>query len=57
MDNAGRKVIGQLMDAKSMDALARLAGIPTRKLLPTQSGGSPLIKVAVNDSVVIAKSD
>lgn len=52
-----RKVIGQLLDAKSMDTLARLAGLPTRKLLPTQSGGSPLFKVTVDDSVVIAKSD
>ena len=57
MDKAGRKVIGQLLDAKSMDALARLAGSPTRKLLPTQSGGAPLIKVAVDESVVIAKAD
>lgn len=57
MDKAGRKVIGQLLDVKSMDALARLAGSPTRKLLPTQSGGAPLIKVSVDESVVIAKSD
>jgi hypothetical protein len=57
MDKAGRKVIGQLLDAKSMDALARLAGCPTRKLLPTQTGGSPLFKMAVDESVVIAKSD
>jgi len=57
MDKAGRKVIGQLLDAKSMDALARLAGSPTRKLLPTQKGGAPLIKVVVDESVVIAKSD
>jgi len=57
MDKAGRKVIGQLLDAKSMDALARLAGCPTRKLLPTQTGGSPLFKMAVDESAVIAKSD
>ena len=57
MDKAGRKVIGQLLDAKSMDALARLAGSPTRKLLPTQTGGAPLIKVSVDESVVIAKSE
>lgn len=57
MDKAGRKVIGQLLDAQSMDALARLAGSPTRKLLPTQTGGAPLIKVVVDESVVIAKSD
>ena len=57
MDRAGRKVIGQILDAKSMDALARLAGSPLRKALPTQKGGSPLIKVVVDDSVVTAKSD
>ena len=57
MDRAGRKVIGQILDAKSMDALARLGGSPLRKVLPTQKGGSPLIKVIVDDSVVTAKSD
>jgi len=57
MDKGGRKVIGQLLDASSMAALARLAGSPTRKILPTQTGGAPLIKVAVDDSVVISKSD
>ena len=39
MDKEGRKVIGQLIDAKSMDLLARLAGSPTRKLIPGQNGG------------------
>ena len=39
MDKEGRKVIGQLLDSKSMDLLARLAGSPTRKLIPGQNGG------------------
>ena len=51
MDKEGRKVIGQLIDDNSMNALARLAGSPTRKMLPGQNGGSPLIKVTVDDCV------
>ena len=39
MDKEGRKVIGQLFDSKSMDVLARLAGSPTRKMIPGQNGG------------------
>ena len=39
MDREGRKVIGQLLDGESMDLLARLAGSPTRKMLPGQNGG------------------
>jgi hypothetical protein len=39
MDKEGRKVIGQLIDGASMDLLARLAGSPTRKLIPGQNGG------------------
>ncbi|KAL3774886.1 hypothetical protein ACHAW5_007304 [Stephanodiscus triporus] len=59
MDGEGRKVIGQLLDGESMDVLARLAGSPTRKMLPGQNGGTPLIKVNVEDcavySVAVAK--
>ena len=39
MDKEGRKVIGQLVDDKSMDLLARLSGSPTRKMVPGQNGG------------------
>lgn len=57
MDKEGRKVIGQLLDHNSMNLLARLSGSPTRKLLPGQSGGTPLIKVVVDDcSVAVVES-
>ena len=57
MDKEGRKVIGQLLDSNSMNLLARLSGSPTRKLLPGQSGGTPLIKVVVDDcSVAVVES-
>lgn len=49
MDKEGRKVIGQLIDDNSMNVIARLAGSPTRKMLPGQNGGPPLIKVTVDD--------
>jgi hypothetical protein len=52
MDKENRKVIGQLIDSNSMNVLARLAGSPTRKVLPGQNGGTPLIKVSVDDCVV-----
>lgn len=57
MDGEGRKVIGQLLDADSMDLLARLAGSPTRKLLPGQNGGTPLVKVTIDDSAVFPVMD
>jgi len=57
MDKEGRKVIGQLLDATSMDLLARLSGSPTRKLIPTQTGGTPLIKVSVDDCSVSSVAD
>ena len=41
MDKEGRKVIGQLIDDNSMNVIARLAGSPTRKMLPGQNGGPP----------------
>ena len=56
-DKEERKVIGQLIDSKSMELLARLSSIPTRKTLPTQSGGSPLIKTVVNDCAVESVSE
>lgn len=52
MDKEGRKVIGQLIDNNSMNVLARLAGSPTRKMLPGQNGGTPLIKVSVDECIV-----
>ena len=57
MDKEGRKVVGQLIDSNSMDVLARLAGSPTRKMLPGQTGGSPLIKVSVEDCFVSSVKD
>jgi hypothetical protein len=54
MDKEGRKVIGQIIDNNSMNLLARLAGSPTRKMLPGQNGGSPLIKVSVDESVAVS---
>ncbi|KAL9180321.1 hypothetical protein ACHAXT_008291 [Thalassiosira profunda] len=57
MDKEGRKVIGQLIDGKSMDLLARLAGSPTRKMLPGQNGGTPLIKVTVDDCAIYSVAD
>ncbi|KAL3779207.1 hypothetical protein HJC23_006021 [Cyclotella cryptica] len=57
MDREGRKVIGQLIDNNSMNVLARLAGSPTKKMLPGQNGGAPLIKVSVDDCVVISVAD
>ena len=57
MDKEGRKVIGQLLDTASMDLLARLSGSPTRKLIPTQTGGTPLIKVSVDDCSVSSVAD
>ena len=51
MDKEGRKVIGQLIDESSMEFLARLASLPTRKglkgIIPGQNAGPPLIKVTV----------
>lgn len=57
MDKEGRKVVGQLLDSKSMDLLARLAGSPTRKMLPGQNGGTPLIKVTVDDCSIYSVAD
>jgi len=51
MDKEGRKCIGQIMDKSSMEFLARLASLPTRKgfkgVIPGQNSGPPLVKVAV----------
>lgn len=57
MDKEGRKVIGQLFDSNSMDLLARLAGSPTRKMMPGQNGGTPLIKVTVDDCSIYSVAD
>lgn len=57
MDKEGRKVIGQLIDSNSMNVLARLAGSPTRKMLPGQTGGAPLIKVSVDDCSISPVKD
>lgn len=57
MDKEGRKVIGQIFDSDSMDLLARLAGSPTRKMIPGQNGGTPLSKVVVDDCAIYSVSD
>lgn len=57
MDKEGRKVIGQILDGSSMDLLARLAGSPTRKMTPLQVGGTPLIKVIVDDCSIYSVAD
>jgi len=57
MDKEGRKVIGQILDNKSMDLLAQLAGSPTRKMVPGQKGGTPLIKVSVEDCAIYSVAD
>lgn len=57
LDSAGtktRRVIGQVIDSKSMDFLARLASLPVQKGIAggislTQSSGPPLLKVSVQD--------
>ena len=51
MDKEGRRVVGQLMDAESMAALARIASLPTNKglkgIVPGQNYGPPLTAVKV----------
>jgi hypothetical protein len=58
MDKEGRKVIGQLIDASSMEFLARLASLPTIKglkgILPGQNAGPPLIKVTVESVSILS---
>lgn len=48
----GRRVIGQIMDQRSMDNLARLASLPTKKglkgVIPGQNSGPPLLKVSIS---------
>ena len=48
-DRDQQRVIGQVMDKESMIALARLAGLPTKKgfkgVIPGQNSGPPLLKV------------
>lgn len=54
MDKEGRKVVGQLLDRGSMDLLARLAGSPTRKMLPGQNGGKgAVVRDVLVESVVL----
>ena len=53
MDKENRRVIGQLLDDESMDSLARLASLPTKKgfrgVIPGQNSGPPLKKVVLVD--------
>jgi hypothetical protein len=58
LDKAGRRVVGQVMDAASMSFLERLASLPTKKglkgVIPGQTAGPPLLKVTVRDVQVSA---
>lgn len=51
-----RRVAGQVLDAESMAFLERLASLPTKKgikgVIPGQTTGPPLLKVAVREIVV-----
>mmetsp|Transcript_9199 Transcript_9199/g.19940 ORF Transcript_9199/g.19940 Transcript_9199/m.19940 type:complete len:369 (-) Transcript_9199:1749-2855(-) len=53
MDKENRRVIGQLLDDESMENLARLVSLPTKKgfrgVIPGQNSGPPLIKVVLAD--------
>ena len=62
MDKENRRVIGQVLDEKSMSALARLASLPVKKgfrgVIPGQTSGPPLKKIVVSDlSIQKVKSD
>jgi len=56
MDKEGRRIIGQIMDSESMDQVARLASLPTRKgfkgVIPGQNSGPPLLKTTIEDVAV-----
>lgn len=58
MDREGRKVIGQLMDDSSMEVLARLSSLATKKglkgIIPGQDAGPPLLKVVVTDVAILS---
>lgn len=60
MDREGRKVIGQIMDDSSMEVLARLSSLATKKglkgILPGQDAGPPLLKVIVSDVGILSKA-
>uniref|UniRef100_A0A7S2U6K8 PPIase cyclophilin-type domain-containing protein n=1 Tax=Attheya septentrionalis TaxID=420275 RepID=A0A7S2U6K8_9STRA len=60
MDKAGRRVIGQLMNAESMATLARLSSSPVNRgikgIIPGQNMGPPLIKVTVNNLSIASLS-
>jgi hypothetical protein len=51
LDQQGRVVVGQILDAESMAFLERLANIPTKRgirgVIPGQTSGPPLPKVVV----------
>jgi cyclophilin family peptidyl-prolyl cis-trans isomerase len=53
LDKMGRRVIGQVIDAQSMQFLARLASLPVQRgkngIIPGQTSGPPLLKVRVRD--------
>lgn len=53
MDKENRRIIGQVLDTKSMASLARLASLPVKKgfrgVIPGQNSGPPLLKVVVAD--------
>lgn len=57
MDKEGRRVIGQVIDATSMQSLARLSSLPTKKgfkgVIPGQNSGPPLLRVLLTDTDVL----
>ena len=60
MDKEGRRVVGQLMDAESMAALARISSLPTNKglkgIVPGQNYGPPLTAVKVLECATASTS-
>jgi len=52
LDKMGRRVIGQVIDNKSMTFLARLSTLPVQKgigMIPGQVSGPPLLRVRIRD--------
>lgn len=61
LDKAGRRVVGQVLDATSMAFLERLSSLTTKKglkgVIPGQTSGPPLLKVTVRDIQVTTVVD
>ena len=56
-----RRVVGQVLDSKSMAFLERLVSLPTKRgirgVIPGQTSGPPLLKTVVRDTKVSTVSD